>query len=1037
MGIKKKKKLMTQLNYQNYKHYKLPITINPLEYGKLIFKTDNTYIIQITKHTIGLIIKFDQFNEVKFFKDGDLVFTYKDHLIDDNTFVRSLETKKFTFTKNKLVNINTNKTILRNKYFINKLFITSFNYKFNKLNKQSIRLFHTSKISTNLAIVPFKNVIKLRKTKSKNIWKLFILNFGKKVFSGSLFQSKFNNFWKDIQSSFNNKNYLFILFKIKYVNNDFVTIGKLQKLNITDKDWYINWIIDNMEFKSEYYNETQIDSIIFSYGFKKGHIPEKDRIDTNIKSITINDMKLPISLIPTDFGKISRTIDIENGQLFILQNNKGQIIMFSKFNRYNEIEFLKNGNSLIKFKDEIISENKFVRLVDNKKYYFKNGEQFVMTKEMNSKFISKTVKSKNLVNKFITLDIETFIKDNILTPYCISIYDGKNISNFFLTNFKNVHDLIFTALKSIITRKYNGYNIYMHNMHKFEIIFLFKYLLKLGVVHPIIHNNRIISIDFNFGIENKYQIKFKDSLLLLLNSLGKLCKSFKVENPKSIFPIFFVNENNLDYIGEVPDIKYFKNINLNDYNKYKSDFGNNWSLKNEAIKYCNLDSISLYEILFKFNDMIFSLFNKNIHNYPTLPSLAFAIFRSNFMSKENIPQLSGKIADNIRSGYTGGAVDMYIPENPENIKIKCLDVNSLYPSQMETQKMPIGIPTYFNGDILKLDPNAFGFFYCKIIAPDNIMHPILQTHVKTKNGIRTISPIGTWEDMIFSEEMNNAMKYGYKFEVLWGYTFKSEVVFKSYVDFLYNLRSQYDKSNPLNFIAKILMNSLYGRFGMKDNFANINIIHRDYYSDFENKFFDNIIKTTQIDDYYLVEFENVDDNNNNNDNTHNISVAIASAITAYSRIYMSQFKNNPKIILYYSDTDSIYVDEKSEIPEYLINNTVLGKLKLENICKKAIFLAPKVYCLETIDGETVYKVKGLKHEVELTMENFEQLLYKNSLLKKSQLKLRKFLNKSHIELLEQVYTLQVTDNKRQLIYNENNKLIGTKSYKISSSKSLK
>ena len=1028
---------MTQLNYQNYKHYKLPITINPLEYGKLIFKTDNTYIIQITKHTIGLIIKFDQFNEVKFFKDGDLVFTYKDHLIDDNTFVWSLETKKFTFTKNKLVNINTNKTILRNKYFINKLFITSFNYKFNKLNKQSIRLFHTSKISTNLAIVPFKNVIKLRKTKSKNIWKLFILNFGKKVFSGSLFQSKFNNFWKDIQSSFNNKNYLFILFKIKYVNNDFVTIGKLQKLNITDKDWYINWIIDNMEFKSEYYNETQIDSIIFSYGFKKGHIPEKDRIDTNIKSITINDMKLPISLIPTDFGKISRTIDIENGQLFILQNNKGQIIMFSKFNRYNEIEFLKNGNSLIKFKDEIISENKFVRLVDNKKYYFKNGEQFVMTKEMNSKFISKTVKSKNLVNKFITLDIETFIKDNILTPYCISIYDGKNISNFFLTNFKNVHDLIFTALKSIITRKYNGYNIYMHNMHKFEIIFLFKYLLKLGVVHPIIHNNRIISIDFNFGIENKYQIKFKDSLLLLLNSLGKLCKSFKVENPKSIFPIFFVNENNLDYIGEVPDIKYFKNINLNDYNKYKSDFGNNWSLKNEAIKYCNLDSISLYEILFKFNDMIFSLFNKNIHNYPTLPSLAFAIFRSNFMSKENIPQLSGKIADNIRSGYTGGAVDMYIPENPENIKIKCLDVNSLYPSQMETQKMPIGIPTYFNGDILKLDPNAFGFFYCKIIAPDNIMHPILQTHVKAKNGIRTISPIGTWEDMIFSEEMNNAMKYGYKFEVLWGYTFKSEVVFKSYVDFLYNLRSQYDKSNPLNFIAKILMNSLYGRFGMKDNFANINIIHRDYYSDFENKFFDNIIKTTQIDDYYLVEFEKVDDNNNNNDNTHNISVAIASAITAYSRIYMSQFKNNPKIILYYSDTDSIYVDEKSEIPEYLINNTVLGKLKLENICKKAIFLAPKVYCLETIDGETVYKVKGLKHEVELTMENFEQLLYKNSLLKKSQLKLRKFLNKSHIELLEQVYTLQVTDNKRQLIYNENNKLIGTKSYKISSSKSLK
>jgi hypothetical protein len=27
--------------------------------------------------------------------------------------------------------------------------------------------------------------------------------------------------------------------------------------------------------------------------------------------------------------------------------------------------------------------------------------------------------------------------------------------------------------------------------------------------------------------------------------------------------------------------------------------------------------------------------------------------------------------------------------------------------------------------------------------------------------------------MLFSEEMKNAVKYGYKIDVLWGYTFKS------------------------------------------------------------------------------------------------------------------------------------------------------------------------------------------------------------------------------------------------------------------------
>ncbi|SRR5712691_6165087 len=92
-----------KLNYQNYKHYKLPITINPLDYGKLIYNKDNIYIIQVTIRTIALITHFEDFNEIKFFKEGDLVFNYRDHKIDETTFVRTLENKKFTFKNNKLV----------------------------------------------------------------------------------------------------------------------------------------------------------------------------------------------------------------------------------------------------------------------------------------------------------------------------------------------------------------------------------------------------------------------------------------------------------------------------------------------------------------------------------------------------------------------------------------------------------------------------------------------------------------------------------------------------------------------------------------------------------------------------------------------------------------------------------------------------------------------------------------------------------------------------------------------------------------------
>ena len=98
------------LKYQNYNHYKVPITINPLEYGKLIYQNNNTYIISITPKTLVVITQLEDFNEVKFFRDGDFSFTFKDHKIDENTFVRSLDSRKFTFKNNQLV--NTIKTII-------------------------------------------------------------------------------------------------------------------------------------------------------------------------------------------------------------------------------------------------------------------------------------------------------------------------------------------------------------------------------------------------------------------------------------------------------------------------------------------------------------------------------------------------------------------------------------------------------------------------------------------------------------------------------------------------------------------------------------------------------------------------------------------------------------------------------------------------------------------------------------------------------------------------------------------------------------
>nr|UEP17200.1 hypothetical protein [Russula sp.] len=206
-----------------------------------------------------------------------------------------------------------------------------------------------------------------------------------------------------------------------------------------------------------------------------------------------------------------------------------------------------------------------MRIIENKKFYFENGEQILFTKEMKTKFIEKTQKSKDMVNNILTLDIETYIDGNTLIPFLICFYDGKKSYSFGLWDYISVEQMILACFQSIFIRKYNGYKIYVHNLAKFDVIFLFKYLVKIAIMDPKIHKGRIISLGINYGENNEYQIEFRDSYLILLNSLRKLCTAFKVETAKSIFPFLFVNKDNLNYIGNVPDIKHFMDISKNDY----------------------------------------------------------------------------------------------------------------------------------------------------------------------------------------------------------------------------------------------------------------------------------------------------------------------------------------------------------------------------------------------------------------------------------------------------------------------------------------
>jgi hypothetical protein len=171
------------------------------------------------------------------------------------------------------------------------------------------------------------------------------------------------------------------------------------------------------------------------------------------------------------------------------------------------------------------------------------------------------------------------------------------------------------------------------------------------------------------------------------------------------------------------------------------------------------------------------------------------------------------------------------------------------------------------------------------------------------------------------------LKYGYTFKVLNGYKFNRGDIFSKYVSTLYNLRLTYTKDNPMNLIAKLLMNSLYGKFGMKTDITEVIVINKTDTQALEvylkYKLIKDLIETKNIlkselltyslstiilntidisrykctilmlknMDQELVEDLKLNFNTilTNDDKKINSNVAIASAVTSYARIIMIPF----------------------------------------------------------------------------------------------------------------------------------------------------
>ncbi|KAF6162035.1 hypothetical protein GIB67_002624 [Kingdonia uniflora] len=223
--------------------------------------------------------------------------------------------------------------------------------------------------------------------------------------------------------------------------------------------------------------------------------------------------------------------------------------------------------------------------------------------------------------------------------------------------------------------------------------------------------------------------------------------------------------------------------------------------RDQLLDYMRQDIHLLAGVVMKTQEIYWTEYSIDITSCLTLSSQAMKIFRSRYYNDKEFPiHIPNRNEDEFfRSGYYGGMQTSYI------------------------------------------------------ITPKNINKPFLP--IRDRNGTLLI-PKGKFVGVYLSEELIYAHKLRYKIFLLKGYTFKKKPsLLKNFISEVYESRLKAKKSgdDAMSYGYEILMNSLYGRFGINPE----STITKNY----RRKRYDELTQRKQIimgdklsDDYYIISY---------------------------------------------------------------------------------------------------------------------------------------------------------------------------------------
>lgn len=468
--------------------------------------------------------------------------------------------------------------------------------------------------------------------------------------------------------------------------------------------------------------------------------------------------------------------------------------------------------------------------------------------------------------------------------------------------------------------------------------------------------------------------------------------------------------------------------------------GEKWCLQTELREYCKND-VEVLQIAFGTYCRTMAELNQGLLPCSTVTtaSYAYKIYTTLHMPEKTICRLNYDQDLFARMAMHGGKTDVRIMQVEldesviaSGIGMRYVDVQSLYPTVQYYDPLPVGSPKTYIYDqrnpfsqeefqrLLHLpDDQHVYFIECDIHPTRYVHHPIVGDYDKDKKFVSHLQPLK--KVVLTSVEFKEAIRQGYCATKIYRVDMyqSSRELFKTYIEtFLrlkitaskspfsenttdaekqryfdrieekYNFRlteNDFEENASQRSLAKLLLNSLWGKFGERQNRSETKIfidakekqkfsqrVHRGKYK---------IVSERSYGTYgWQVLYKEPMKKNYPEKN-----VAIASFVTAHARIRLLKGLNTVGDRVVYHDTDSVVYIQQPGKPG-IEEGQFLGDWESEtgnSLIDIFIGLAPKTYAYayttETGERKYVTKAKGFPTdgitERKLTLDHFRQILY--------------------------------------------------------------